>query len=71
MRKIGFILCNYDGKKESLSGIPTKTKYTLFIFDERGDVINISQPNTSLPNKMHEFFSNFKFITNLLKQIKC
>ena len=28
-------------------------------------------PDTSLPKKMPDFISNFEFITNLLKQIKC
>ena len=50
--KIVFVVCNYDGKKDMLSGIPTKTMYTLFILDEKGDVINISKPKTSLPNKI-------------------
>ena len=54
--KIVFVQCHYDGKKAYISGEPTKTKFTLYIFDEDGEVINISQPSTSLPDTiLHQY----------------
>ena len=49
---IVFVQCQYDGKRGIISGKPMETMYSLYIFDENGEVINISQPNTSLPDNL-------------------